>query len=79
LELVTLISSALAEMLAVSIMTDVNMAASILLGVIGVMALLYNCNCETLLRGNGCQHSTSSVKARAMASKPMAGKRRTSG
>jgi hypothetical protein len=53
LELVTLISSALAEMFAASIMTDANMAAAILLGVIGVMVLLHNCNCETLLRGNG--------------------------
>jgi hypothetical protein len=53
LELVTLISSALAEMLAASIMTDANMAAAILLGVIGIMVLLHNCNRETLLRGNG--------------------------
>jgi hypothetical protein len=52
LELVTLILSALAEMLAASIMADANMAAAILLGVIGLMALLPDCNRETLLRGN---------------------------
>jgi hypothetical protein len=34
-------------------MTDANMAAAILLGVIGIMVLLHNCNRETLLRGNG--------------------------
>jgi hypothetical protein len=40
-------------MLAASIMADANMAAAILLGVIGLMALLPDCNRETLLRGNG--------------------------
>jgi hypothetical protein len=34
-------------------MADANMAAAVLLGVIGPMALLPNCNCETLPRGNG--------------------------
>jgi hypothetical protein len=53
LELVTLISSALAEKLAPSIMADANMAAGILLGVIGLMVLLPNCNGEMPLRGNG--------------------------
>jgi hypothetical protein len=51
LELVTLISSAQAEMLGESIVADANIAAAILLGGIGLMALLPDLNRETLLQG----------------------------
>jgi hypothetical protein len=59
LELITLISSAFAEMPATSIVADANTAAAVLLGVISLMALLPDCNRETLLQAIACQDSTS--------------------
>ena len=69
MELITLISSVLADMLAAGIMADANKAAASLLGVIGLMALLPDCNRETQPRGNGMPaYHLGTVKARLAAS-----------